>query len=98
MGHPVKNYNSGPPQIGDMAMDHRTMATKIWDGTDWYTINTEDLSDNLSAIELRWQNRRQITDEYLEEQYSDLKPLREEYERMRDKYKVFEILKQDAQD
>jgi len=97
MGHPVKHYNYGPPQIGDMVLDHTTMSTKIWTGTDWYEITHDDLGANLSAIELRWQNRRRITDEYLEEQYPDLKPLREEYERMRNKYKVFEILKQDAE-
>lgn len=98
MGRPVKHYHSGKPVVGDMAIDPRSMTTKIFDGTDWYEINNEDLGDNLRTIEQHWQNRRRITDEYLEEQYPDLKPLREEYEQMRDKYKVFEILKQDAQD
>lgn len=97
MGQPVKHYHSGRPVVGDMMIDHLTLTTKIFDGTDWYEITNEDLGDNLRAIESRWQNRRQITDEYLESEYPDLKPLREEYEQMRDKYKVFEILRQDAQ-
>ena len=37
---------------------------------------------------------RKITDKYLEEQYTELKQLKKKYEKMRDKLKVFEILKQ----
>ena len=40
-------------------------------------------------------NKRNITDEFLEEEYPELKQLKEEYEHMRDKLKVFEILKTD---
>jgi len=79
MGHPVKDYRHGAPVVGDMINDPMTMTMKIWTGQDWYELTSEDLSPNLSEIELRWQNRRQITDEYLEEQYPDLKPLREAY-------------------
>lgn len=96
MGHPVKHYNGySNPQVGDMVIDHQTLTTKIYTGTEWYELASEDLSPNLTDIELRWQNRREINDEYLEETYPDLKKLKEEYTEMRDKYKVFEILKVD---
>ena len=96
MGHDVKHYNGySKPQVGDMIIDHMSLTTKIYTGKDWYELASEDLSNDLSGIENRWRNQAQLTDEYLEETYPDLKKLKDEYNEMRDKYKTFEILKVD---
>lgn len=95
LGHPVKHYAGGHPVVGDMVVDHETLCTKIWDGKDWYELSNEDMPNSLAWIESNWHNRNQITDEYLEDEYPDLKALKEQYEEMRDKLKTFEILRKE---
>jgi len=86
------------PVVGSLCMDHYTMQIKVFDGTTWILIpGAENLEDiNLSDLQQMIKNRKNMSDGWLESKYTDLKDLREryeeEYDTLRDKYKVFEIL------
>lgn len=88
LGHPVKHYHSGKPQVGDMVYKHETMEIMLYDGTDWVAMDMYSLP--LTGIAAHTPT---LTDEYLEEQYPELRELKEAYNEKRDKLKVFEILK-----
>jgi hypothetical protein len=95
-GQPIKFHDGlSKPVVGSLVYDHATMRAMVYTGTDWFEIATEDL-ERLDEINEKWANRRNITDEYLEEQYPELRDLKEKYEYERDKLKVFEILKTDT--
>ena len=95
-GQPITLHNGlSKPQVGSLVYDHASMRAMIYTGTDWFELATEDL-EKLDEINERWQNRRNLTDEYLEEQYPELRALKKQYEEERDKLKVFEILKLDT--
>jgi hypothetical protein len=90
------------PMLGDIIKDCYGMRIKVFDGTEWQEIAEETIQDmeieHLHAmLEGLRRDKEMISDSYLEKQYEDLKLLREEqereYDRLRDKYKVFEILK-----
>lgn len=96
MGNPITYHDClSKPKIGSIIQDYNKLTLKIFNGTDWIKISTEDI-DTMSDIQHRWQNQKQLSDSWLEEKYSDLKKIRESYEKeyntLRDKYKVFEIL------
>ena len=94
-GHPVTHHNGlSKPIVGSLVIDHATLRMKIFDGKTWIDVSEEALED-LDKVESMYFNKRNITDEFLEEEYPELKQLKEEYEHMRDKLKVFEILKTD---
>lgn len=71
---------------------------KVFDGNEWHDIPGEAIEElTLTDIQRLVSDRKSISDRYLETKYMDLKHLREqqeqEYENLRNKYKVFEILK-----
>jgi len=86
------------PEVGDLYMDNFTMQVKVFDGSSWILIpGTDNLQDiELSDLQQMIRDRKNMSDGWIETKYPDLKDLRERYEEeyntLRDKYKVFEIL------
>ena len=86
------------PVVGSLCMDHYTMQIKVFDGTSWLILpGAESLEDiSLSDLQQMMKARKNMSDGWLETKYPDLKDLRKRYEKeydaLRDKYKVFEIL------
>ena len=96
MGRPVQHWNGvNKPQTGDLVHDMATMSFKVFDGKDWYEIEHPD-PEVFSELQNQIRNARDLSDDYLEETYPDLKALREQYNELRDKYRTFEALKQDG--
>ncbi len=87
---------TGKPQCGHITHDHLTDTYKIFDGTTWRILGVGYKVDDLDGMLGKWLHRQELSDDYLEEQYPELKQLKEEYKIMRDKLKVFEILKQNG--
>ena len=89
---------SKKPEVGDLTMDHYSLQVKVFDGTAWLTLpGTDNLQDiNLTDLQQMIRNRKNMSDSWIETKYPDLKELRKRYEKeydtLRDKYKVFEIL------
>jgi len=90
LGEEVKYYHSGKPQVADMVFKHETLEVMLWDGHQWHTMDQGALPIN-GAMAFK----PNLSDEYLEDRYPELKKLKEAYEEERDKLKVFEILKID---
>jgi len=96
------------PGVGDIVkhppdIENSYERVMVFDGSNWIQINESSLQGlNLSQLRelllAAQKNKELVTDSYLEGQYADLKVLREQqevaYTQLRDKYKVFEILKQ----
>ena len=86
------------PAVGSLSMDNYTMQVKVFDGTAWIIIPGVDLLEDMDLTDLQQmiRDRKNMSDGWLETKYPDLKEVREryeeEYETLRDKYKVFEIL------
>ena len=81
--------------VGTVRWDSNSYSSQVFNGTEWITIvSGMELSSIFNQEYLRQDNKQNLTDNYLEEQYTELKQLKEKYEQMRDKLKVFEILKQ----
>jgi len=87
------------PQVGSICMDNYTLQVKVFDGTAWIPFVTiEAMEDiNLADLQRMIRDRKNMSDSWIEINYPDLKELRKRYEKeyntLRDKYKVFEILK-----
>lgn len=86
------------PEVGSVYMDNFTMQIKVFDGTTWITMPDSGLLEDMNLTDLQQmiRDRKNMSDGWLETKYTDLKDLREraekEYNTLRDKYKVFEIL------
>lgn len=83
------------PIVGSIIHDYINDNYKIFDGKHWIIAEMNN-NDHAVLTEwyTKWFNKEKLSDEYLEQQYPELKQQKEEYEQMRDKLKVFEILKQ----
>ena len=85
------------PIMGQIIYDHMSMQGKIFDGKSWITICSSALEDlSIDEILNLANGIKNISDEFLEGKYTDLRIMREQqeaaYGELRDKYKVFEIL------
>ena len=90
LGEPVKYWKSGKPQVADMVFKPETLEVMLWDGYQWHTMDQSAIPImDASAF------KPNLSDEYLEDRYPELKKLKEAYNEERDKLKVFEILKID---
>ena len=65
----------------------------IYDGKKWHVVDA--LHSNLNSWQDSWLKKKNMSDEYLEELYPELRKLKEAYIEKRDELKVFEILKLD---
>lgn len=86
------------PLVGQIVTDHAAMESRIWTGSEWVSICDSALDEsNIDILKQLLMDRKNMSNEWLESEYNDLKLLREqheaEYNLLRDKYKVFEILK-----
>jgi hypothetical protein len=88
-------YYSGPVAVGDVYFDPTTDQYKMYDGSNWITLDAHDQRDVLE-IQEHMKGRQNITESYLEKEYPDLKELKEAYNKLAEKYRVFEILKRDT--
>ena len=91
-------YNQIDPVVaGTVRHDMLTSTYKIFDGEEWHPIDNpidmHSLDSNIDDVLTPFLARKHITDEFLEGLYPDLKELREQYEILADKYRVFELLK-----
>jgi hypothetical protein len=97
MGQPVDYWDgTGKPKCGDLVVDHASYCMHVYDGAKWHEISTLDMdAEHMSELQRQIFHKQNLTSEYLEEQYPELKAKREEYEELLEKFKVFEILKRD---
>ena len=97
-----------PPVAGEIVKVPEDMTYRVFDGKTWHAVDNEAM-ERLTAMDLRaiFANKNAVSDEFLELKYPDLAAMREchqrerqkleeEYNQLRDKYKVFEILKLDG--
>ncbi len=95
------------PKLGDVVRDILEFGYKMWDGTEWIHIDESVFEKDPHFAKKLAMGVMKISDELLETKYPDLKVLREdterriaaiqeEYDTLRDKYKVFEILRRDG--
>lgn len=91
------------PVVGSLSFNNMTMEARVFDGKSWITIPGDRIQDmsqdelyNLTHVS------NNMSDKWLEARYTDLKEMREqqeeEYNTLRDKYKIFEILKISGED
>lgn len=97
MGAQMMEYNStsNPPEVGAYVYDYASYDMKVFDGTDWITLGMDDMKA-VHRIETELRNKENLSDTYLEEEYPELKALKEQYNEERDKLRTFEILKLDT--
>ena len=93
----TKMYSTGKPNVGDITCDLYNDVYRIDDGTDWQELPAyydldKDLDLRKAYADIM--NKKNITNEYLESEYDDVKEAKEEYERLLDKYRIFEMIKQ----
>jgi len=84
------------PVVGGMWYDPYTASTKVYNGREWIAISDEALenSDFMDHLHEMW-----VSDIYLLSAYPDLldfDPETDEYKYLLEKYRTFEILKQDV--
>ena len=92
-----RNSNK-PPVVGDLHYDPIEAAYHVYDGHNWHLLpglEHDDAAARNLLNEIR--NRRDLTDVFLEALYPDLKKLRLDYDELRDRYRLFEVLKSDTE-